>query len=187
MSWRVALIALAVVAAVALLAWLLHGGGVRPPAEIIPAVVLPTPTPAPEQRILLLFTGNDGLLHPELRNVPFPEEPLERIRVVMRELLAGPGASQGLEPVVPYQAQLEAVFIDSDGNAFVDLTAPPDPLQGSSTELMLAYGVVDSILLNCPTINAVQILFGGREVPTLTGHLDFSKPLVLNKRFIAAS
>ena len=125
--------------------------------------------------------------HPELRNVPFPEEPLERIRVVMRELLTGPATSQGLAPVVPYQAQLEAVFIDSDGNAFVALTAPPDPLQGSSTELLLAYGVVDSILLNCPTINAVQILFGGREVPTLTGHLDFSKPLVLNKRFIAAS
>lgn len=187
MSWRVALIALAAVAAVALLAWLLHGGGARPPVEVIPAVELPTPTPAPEQRILLLFTGNDGLLHPELRNVPFPEEPLERIRVVMRELLTGPATSQGLAPVVPYQAQLEAVFIDSDGNAFVDLTAPPDPLQGSSTELLLAYGVVDSILLNCPTINAVQILFGGREVPTLTGHLDFSKPLALNKRFIAAS
>ena len=36
-------------------------------------------------------------------------------------------------------------------------------------------------------LSARAILFGGHEVPTLTGHLDLSKPLVLNKRFIAAS
>ena len=187
MSWRVALIALAVVAAVALLAWLLHGGGPQPVQQILPSEELPTPTPAPDQRIVLLFPGGDGLLHPELRTVPFPEEPHARIRVVMRELLAGPAAAPRLAPVIPYEAELNAVFVDSDGNAFIDLTAPPDPLEGSSTELLLAYGVVDSILLNCPTISAVQILFGGHEVGTLTGHLDLSKPLVLNKRFIAAS
>jgi hypothetical protein len=33
----------------------------------------------------------------------------------------------------------------------------------------------------------VQILFGGHEVKTLTGHVDLSRPLVLNKRFIAQS
>ena len=48
-------------------------------------------------------------------------------------------------------------------------------------------GTVDSILLNCPELSAVQILFGGHEVETLTGHLDLSKPLVLNRRFIASS
>ena len=53
-------------------------------------------------------------------------------------------------------------------------------------ELLLAYGLVDSILLNCPTLQAVQILFGGHEIPSLTGHLDLSKPLVLNKEFIAS-
>ena len=105
----------------------------------------------------------------------------------MRELLAGPTNTSRLAPVVPYEAAMEAVFVDQQGNAFVDLTAPPEELNGSSTELLLAYGVVDSIILNCPEIIAVQILFGGHEVPTLTGHLDLSKPLVLNKRFIAAS
>ena len=52
---------------------------------------------------------------------------------------------------------------------------------------MLAYAVVNSIILNCPEVSAVQILFGGREIDTLTGHLDMSTPPVLNKRFIAAS
>ena len=188
MNWRVALIALAAVAAVALLAWLLQGG--KPQVEQVEAfdvIELPTPTPAPEQRVILLFTGSDGMLHPELRSVPLPEEVHERIRVVMSELFAGPRSAPRLSPLAPYKLSLQAVFVDQDGNAYVDLTAPPEPLTGSSTELMLAYGVVNSIILNCPEITAVQILFGGHEVDTLTGHLDLSRPLVLNKRFIAAS
>ena len=188
MNWRVALIALAAVAAIALLVWLLQGGKPQvEQAEILDVVVLPTPTPAPEQRVILLFTGQDGMLHPELRSVPLPEEVHERIRVVMDELLAGPRSAPRLSPPVPYQASLQAVFVDQHGNAYVDLTAPPKPLAGSSTELMLAYGVVNSIILNCPEVTAVQILFGGHEVDTLTGHLDLSQPLVLNKRFIASS
>jgi germination protein M len=187
MNWRVALIALAAVAAIALLAWLLQGG--KPQVEhveVLDVVELPTPTPAPEQRVILLFAGRDNMLHPELRSVPLPDEVHERIRVVMRELLAGPRASK-LAPPVPYEASLMAVFVDQKGRAYVDLTAPPQPLNGSSTELMLAYGVVNSIILNCPEISAVQILFGGHEVDSLTGHLDLSRPLVLNKRFISSS
>jgi germination protein M len=188
MNWRVVLIAVAAVAAVALLAWLLQGGKPQvEQTEILEVDELPTPTPAPEQRVILLFVGRDGLLHPELRSVPLPEEVHERIRVVMEELLAGPRSTANLAPPVPYQAFLNTVFVNGEGQAFVDLTAPPEPLTGSSTELMLTYGVVNSIILNCPEISAVQVLFGGHEVDTLTGHLDLSRPLVLNRRFIAAS
>jgi hypothetical protein len=88
--------------------------------------------------------------------------------------------------VVPWPAELNAVFIDGEGTAFIDLTAPPEPVNGSQIELLLAYGLVDSILLNCPTLGSVQILFGGHEAPTLTGHLDLSRPLTLNKDFIAS-
>jgi hypothetical protein len=188
MNLRVVLIGLAAVGGIALLIWLLSGGSQQPvPEELVPADALPTPTPAPEQRVMLLFAGGDGLLHPELRSVPLPEEVHERIRVVMNELLIGPTDTVRLAAVVPYQATVDAIFVDQQGNAFVDLTAPPEPLAGSKTEMMLAYGVVNSIILNCPEITAVQILFGGREVSTLTGHLDLSRPLVLNKRFVAAS
>ena len=99
-------------------------------------------------------------------------------------LQAGPTGD--LAPVVPWPAELNAVFVDNRGTAFIDLTAPPEPVNGSQIELLLAYGLVDSILLNCPSLQAVQILFGGHEIPTLTGHLDLSKPLVLNKEFIAS-
>ena len=188
MSWRVALIALAAAAAVTLLVWLLQGGTPRIAEQQIASVEeLPTPTPAPEQRVILLFAGGDGMLHPELRSVPLPDEVHERIRVVMTELLSGPVSSNRLASPIPYEATLEAIFVDQHGTAFVDLTAPPEPLEGSNTELLLVYGIVNTIILNCPEISAVQILFGGHEVATLTGHLDLSRPLVLNKRFIAAS
>lgn len=188
MKQRVAFIALAAVAAIALLVWLLTASSPQTvQQEVVQAEFLPTPTPAPEQRIILLFTAGDGMLHPELRSVPLPDEVDERIRVVMHELLAGPENTARLAPVVPYAAQLEAVFVDQSGNAFLDLTAPPENLTGSSTEIVLTYGIVNSVILNCPEITAVQVLFGGHEVPTLTGHLDLSKPLVLNRRFIAAS
>jgi germination protein M len=186
MSARVLLILVAALAAVIVLVWVLGGG---PSREVAPSGtgeprVPPTPTPAPLQRVMLLFAGDDGRLHPELREVPLPAELHERARIVVSELLAGPTA--GLAPVVPYPAQVNAVFVDPSGLAFIDITAPPQPLEGSNIELMLVYGVVDSVLLNCPELRAVQILFGGAELPTLTGHLDLSKPLVLNRRFIAS-
>jgi hypothetical protein len=186
MNRRVFWILAAAVVSLALLAWAVFspGGRILTRPDIIEVDALPTPTPAPEQRAVLLFAGSDGLLHPELRNVPLPAELNERVRILVGELLAGPTGN--LHPVVPWAAELNAVFIDREGTAFIDLTAPPDPLTGSHTELMLAYGLVDSILLNCPELTAVQILFSGREIGTLTGHLDFSRPLVLNKRFIAS-
>jgi hypothetical protein len=186
MNRRVFWILVAAAASLALLAWALFGPGrqIVAPGEVVEVDTLPTPTPAPEQRVMLLFAGNDGMLHPELRNVPLPAEVHERVRTVVLEVLSGPTGD--LEPVVPWDAELNAVFIDHQGTAFVDITAPPEPLTGSHTELTLAYGLVNSVLLNCPELVSMQILFSGHEVPTLTGHLDLSRPLVLNKRFISS-
>lgn len=186
MSWRTLAIALLGLALLGALGWLLFGGSRLPVRRQQETTARPpaTATPAPQEQVVLLFAGTDGQLHPELRAVPLPGELEARVRVVLGELLKGPTA--GLVPVVPYRAELNGVYLDGAGNAYVDLTAPPRPLSGSNTELMLAYGVVDSVLLNCPELRAVQILFGGHEVETLTGHLDLSHPLVLNKRFIGA-
>lgn len=187
MNLRIVLIMIAVAASVALLAWVLitGGGPADRSAGEVSGFTEPTPIPAPEQRVVLLFAGTDGRLHPELREVSLPAEVRERALTVLRELLAGPNGA--LSPVIPYPAEVNSIFIDGEGLAFIDMTGPPEPLEGSHVELMLAYGVVDSVLLNCPELTAVQLLFDGHEVPTLTGHLDLSRPLVLNKRFIASS
>ena len=192
MNTRVLLILIGTVAAALVLAWLLLGGSepeISPegpiPEESIPEESGPEPTPLPGQSVVLLFPGSDGLLHPEIRAVALPDEVYDRVRIVVVEVLAGPTGS--LRPAVPYEAELNALYLDDQDRVFVDLTAPPKGMEGSHLELMLAYGVVNSVLLNCPELTAVQLLFGGSEVPTLTGHLDLSRPLVLNKQLIAAS
>lgn len=185
MKGRLILIVLAGLTVGALLAWILvNGASIVKPVEVVApeAELQPTPTPAPPQRITLFFAGNDGLLHPEIRTVPLPEEPAARIRVVVNELLAGPRTS--LHPVFPYPAELHTIFVTERDQAFIDFTGPHEPLEGSATELMLVYGVVHSVLLNTE-IKAVQLVFDGSERSTLTGHLDLSRPLVLNKDFVA--
>lgn len=183
MKVRLIVILLAGLAIGSLLAWLLVTGTtqVTPVEVVLPAEPVPTATPAPEQRITLFFAGNDGLLHPEIRTVPLPEETAARIRVVVGELIAGPRSA--LHPVLPYPTELRTLFVTPTGQAYVDITGPPEPLEGSATELMMVYGIVNSVLLNTEAV-AVQVLFDGTERATLTGHLDISRPLVLNKRLI---
>lgn len=185
MKFRLIIILAAGLAIGCLLAWLLVTGTTHVVAveEALPAEPPPTATPAPEQRITLFFAGSDGLLHPEIRTVPLPEETAARIRAVIKELIAGPRSA--LQPVLPYPAELRTLFVTPTGRAYIDISGPPEPLEGSSTELMLVYGIVNSILLNTDAV-AVQVLFDGTERPTLTGHLDLSRPLVLNKRLIGS-
>jgi len=80
MSTRVLFILLAALAAVLLLVWVLGSGPSRvaPPSDTAQPQIPPTPTPAPVQRVMLLFAGADGQLHPELREVPLPAEAHER-------------------------------------------------------------------------------------------------------------
>ncbi len=183
MKGRLIVILLAGLAIGALLAWLLVTGTthVAPIEDVIFAEPPPTATPAPEQRITLFFAGDDGLLHPEIRTAPLPEETTARIRVVFGELLAGPRGA--LQPILPYPAELRTLFVTPSGRVYLDLTGPPEPLEGSAIELMMIYGLVNSILLNTEVV-AVQVLFDGKERATLTGHLDLSRPLVLNKDLI---
>lgn len=145
--------------------------------------VASTPTPQPAQ-IVLFFPGDDDLLHREAREIPeLPAVQGSRIRLVLEELLAG--SRTGLAPSFTWPATVDAVFVDGNHNAFVDFAAPPaDAVEGTSTEIALAYSTVNSVVANCPGIERVQLLFGGHEVSTF-GHLDLSRPLAPRPELIA--
>jgi len=157
----------------------------RPPAASAQAgAEAPTPPPS---RVFLFFPGDDTLLHREVREVrEVPEIPgatTSRVRAVIEELLAG--SQNGLPPALPWAATVEAVFVDRGGAAYVDFSSPPEDLvQGSSLEVMLVYAVVNTVVANCPGVERVQLLFGGREVATL-GHLDLSRPLPARPQLVA--
>jgi Sporulation and spore germination len=171
------LVVLAALAAVVLLSRR-HAAPAPPPEPTAPA---PTPVPA---SLVLFFPGDDAMLHREARDVPeLPAAIPARIKLVMEELVAG--SRQGFAPAVPWGATVQAVFLDRDGNAWVDLTPPPaDAVSGTDGELDLAYATVDSIAANCPGVRRVQLLFGGQQIATF-GHLDLSRPLAPNAELVA--
>jgi hypothetical protein len=175
----VATIAIVAVLGVVVVLSLRHRAPAAPPAIAEPE--RPTPVPG---TLVLFFPGNDALLHRETREVPeLPAGALARIRLVLDELLAG--SREGLPPAFPWPGSVQAVFLDRDGNAYVDLSPPPaDAPKGTEIEATIAYATVNSVVANCPGVRRVQLLFGGREVATL-GHLDLSQPLSPNLQFIA--
>jgi hypothetical protein len=148
-----------------------------------PSQAAPVPTPVPGT-LVLFFPGDDTMLHRESREVPeLPAGLPPRIRLVIEELLAG--SREGYAPVFPWAATVQAVFLSRDGDAYVDLsTPPPDAVQGTDGELVLAYATANSVVSNCPGVKRVQVLLGGRQVATL-GHLDLSHPLPPNMELVA--
>jgi hypothetical protein len=160
------------------------GGCRREPARpATPHVGPAQPTPVPA-RVYLFYPGDDTLLHREIRLLAeLPDATTSRIRTVLEELLAG--SQEGLAPAFPWAATVEAVFVDGAGNAYVDFSPPPaDALRGTSEEVMLAYAVVNTVIANCRGLERVQLLFGGREVPTL-GNVDLSRPLAPQPQLVA--
>ena len=175
----VATVAVVAVLAALVLLSLHHRAPAPPPAGAAPAA----PTPGPG-KLVLFFPGDDALLHREAREVPeLPAAALPRIRLVLEELLAG--SREGFAPAFPWTATVQAVFLDREGDAFVDFSAPPpDIASGSEIEMTLAFAAVNSVVANSPGVRRVQLLFGGHEVTTL-GHLDLSRPLAPSVEMVA--
>lgn len=152
----------------------LAGWACRRPAPQ-PAVPPAAPTPGQTTFVVLLFPGEDLLLHRETRELPeLPATPEAQARVILQELLAGPRTA--LSPVAWWPAEVQEVFFDGKSTFYVSLSPPPPVTTGSEAELALQAAVATTLAVNIKGVQRVQLLFGGKEVATL-GHLDFSRPL----------
>jgi spore germination protein GerM len=91
-----------------------------------------------------------------------------------------------LVSAVPAGTTLRALFVTPDGEAFVDFsqelaTAQPG---GSLNELLTVYTIVHALTANLPVVTAVQLLIDGKQVDTLSGHVDLRRPLVKNLAWV---
>ncbi|HEX7486750.1 MAG TPA: GerMN domain-containing protein [Vicinamibacterales bacterium] len=133
---------------------------------------------APKIKARLFYLSEDGLqLVAVEREVPFGEGTLVQARRIVEAQLERPTAP--LVTAIPEGALLRAIYLDSDGDAFVDLsrevsTAHPG---GALDELLTVYSIVNAVTANLPAVRAVQILVDGHEVDTLAGHVDLRQPL----------
>lgn len=107
----------------------------------------------------------------------------EKYKAAVEALMAGTD-KKGLVNVFPKKAQLLKVSINGT-TAQVDFnkSLEKDFAGGSTGEEMLVGSVVNT-LTEFPEIKKVQILIEGKEVETLSGHMDLSQPLTRMEEII---
>jgi len=151
-----------------------------------PAAAAPVPAP-PGRKIKarLFYVSEDGVgLTSVERDVAYGEGADEQAREILAAQIAP--AVAPLVSAVPPGTTLRAVFITKSGDAYVDLsrearTAHPG---GTVNELLTVYTIVNALTANLPAVTAVQLLIDGKEVDTLSGHVDLRRPLAKNAAWI---
>jgi spore germination protein GerM len=151
----------------------------------------PEPAKEPDRKISvkLFFPAADrpGLVI-EDRTVTFSDDLSQQLRVVVEELARG--SQIGLLPSLPAGTRVLEVFVTARGVAYVDLSkeAATPAGRGSADELIAVYSVVNSLSSNFPSaVKRVQIVIEDRQVATLAGHVDLTRPLAPDLTYLAAS
>ena len=186
-----------VIGAVVLLAiaggwWLIARG--RPSASLpgpagVPGAAGPA-APADARKITatLYYVSEDGMsLAGVQREVPFGEGVLEQARQIVTAQLGE--APAPLASAIPKGVKLRGLFISSRGDAFVDLSVEARTLHpgGALDELFTVYSIVNALTTNLPAVTRVQLLIEGKEVDTLSGHVDLRHPLQRSLKWVQTS
>ena len=128
-------------------------------------------------RVTLYYLAGTGVtFSTEEREISFSSSLQEQARRVIRQLLAG--SQQGRGSAFPAGVQLRDLFITPQGLAFVDLSQEliANHPGGTCAEELTIYSLTNTLIANFPAVKKVQILVEGREIQSLAGHLDLSKP-----------
>ena len=106
--------------------------------------------------------------------------------VLVSELIKGPQL-EGSFPTIPSETRLLNAYMI--GTVLVlDFTQEIQVNHGGGTanEMLTVYSIVNTAVANLNGIERVQILVEGKDVETLAGHLDLSKPLMPNVKWMSA-
>lgn len=144
------------------------------------------PTPADTQaaqvqrtiNVKLFFERADNAgLAMEERTVAYSADLARQVEIVVRALVAGSTAGH-LAPL-PSETQVLNAFVTGRGVAYVNVSKPAfaAPEGGTRSELLSVYALVDTLAVNFPAINRVQVLVDDQPAVTLNGHLDLARPL----------
>ena len=117
---------------------------------------------------------NEGKLMAESRSITWAQSDADRVRQVL--LALAEGSHQGFGRAFGASTTVRAVFLTTDGAAYVDLSNDilSDFEPGIQSETLAIYSIVDSISINIPEVKHVQFLIQGQEVETLDGHADLT-------------
>lgn len=127
---------------------------------------------------LFFLSEEDGLLHPEEREIIASPSLHIKARKIIEELIRG--SQHGLISPFPPETELREFFMSAEGTAYVDFSRvfQDDHPSGASAEIATVYSVVNTLIFNIDAIKKVFILIDGGEKETLSGHIDLSRPFV---------
>jgi spore germination protein GerM len=154
------------------------------PARAATAAAIPASAPAPPGRKIkahLFYVSDDGLhLTSVERDVVYGDNAVEQAREILAAQIAP--VAEPLVSAIPAGTKLRAVFIGEDGSAYVDLSKDVSTAHSGGTldELLTVYTIVHALTENLPAVTAVQVIVDGKEVETLSGHVDLRRPLAKN-------
>jgi spore germination protein GerM len=148
--------------------------------QALDVVADPLSAPNPVESIVatLYYASVEGpWLVPVQQEVPLANSALAQGRHILTAQLGE--APEGLTSVFPAETRLRGFYVTDREEAFVDLTPEVSMSHpgGALNEQLTVYAVVNAVTTNLPAIQRVQILINGREVDTLSGHVDLRRPL----------
>ena len=147
----------------------------------------PAAPPAPGRKIKahLFYVADDGTrLTDQERDVAFGEGTVEQARQIIEAQIAP--TVEPLVSAVPPGTKLRTLFVTERGEAFVDFSSELVTRHsgGSTDEMLTVYTIVDVLTANLPAVTSVQLLVEGKQIETLAGHVDLSRPLVKNLAWV---
>ncbi|MDD5774120.1 MAG: GerMN domain-containing protein [bacterium] len=130
-----------------------------------------------KMKISLYFSSpDDEHLVVESREIYRTSSRIDQVKQAVIALIEG--SNKDLDPIIPEGTVLKEVFLDKNGTAYVDFSIEliKNHPGGSSGEIMTVYGIVNTLCANFSEIKNVQILVEGKEIETISGHLDTRYP-----------
>ena len=135
---------------------------------------------AAETSVRIFFTHDGRTLSPHTARLRRAVSGPEKARLILQELFSPPRSAL-FRSALP-EGTRALGFYRIGATAYLDLSSeffnPASP--GPLGERMAVYALVNSILLNDPEIDAVQLMSEGKAIETAWGWLDCSSPLGAN-------
>ena len=152
----------------------------EPPATATLPVAPPASGPT---ETVTLYVADDaaGMLRPRSAQIPLPGGRQQRAEELLRALLRiyqQPGAAHPLAPA----SDIRSIYLVDPGAAVIDLNAAfaDQHRSGILSEQLTVNSLVETLAINVPGIQRVNILVEGKTRDTLAGHADLTDPFDVN-------
>lgn len=137
-----------------------------------------------KQAVVLYFSDeNERFLVAEQRFIPKESNASAQGKELAKALLGG--SKTGLVNTFPDKVEVQAVRIDNE-TAYVDFSKNllKNHPGGSTAEMATIFSLTNTIAENVPGVKKVKILVGGKEIPSIKGHIDTRQPFTPNRELI---